>query len=263
MADGHVRYALIMWETLRILRDASAPMQSREVAAAVGERIQPTPWERELQRSGSSRWETALQFHSGDAATIGWMTKRGGWSITEAGLEAIDAYPAPEELYSELNRRYREIDQRRKQAYQNLSEFQQFIAATIQLVEAGTWTSHDDLAELADSTATEVAHFLASAQVKLPHAYRVLNADGTVPDEGMLNWLFRGVDLHQLLADEGIEFAGGRAEQRQRLTADALKELLADRRSDEEQETPAPAKRAWMVRGSSVDGHNLVSDVAP
>ena len=259
MADGQVRNALIVREILRTLRDASAPMQSRQVAAAVGERIQPTPHERELLQSGSSRWETGLQFHSGDAATIGWMTKRGGWAITEAGLEALDTYPTPEELYSELNRRYREIDQRRKQAYQNLSEFQQFIAATIQLVEAGTWTSHNDLAELADSTATEVADFLASAQVKLPNAYRVLNADGSIPDEGMLNWLFRGGDLHRLLADEGIEFAGGRAAQRQRLTADALKELLTDRKS-EESETPTSAKRAWMVRGSNVDGYNLVPE---
>ena len=202
-----------------------------------------------MQRSGSSRWETALQFHSGDAATVGWITKRGGWAITEAGLEALDTYPTAGELYSELNRRYREIDQRRKQAYQNLSEFQQFIAATIQLVEAGTWTSHDDLAELADSTATEVAHFLASAQVKLPHAYRVLNADGSIPDEGMLNWLFRGGDLHRLLADEGIEFAGGRAAQHQRLTADALKELLADRTSEERRRTRQHrrSERGWCV----------------
>jgi 5-methylcytosine-specific restriction protein B len=261
VADGQVRYALIVWEILRTLRDAATPLLSRQVVAAVGERIQPTPWERQLQRSGSSRWETALQFHSGDAATIGWMTKRGGWAITEAGLEALDTYPTPEELYSELNRRYREIDQRRKQAYQNLSEFQQFIAATIQLVEAGTWTSHDDLAELADSTATEVAHFLASAQVKLPHAYRVLNADGSIPDEGMLNWLFRGGDLRRLLADEGVAFdTEGRAAQRQRLTGDALKELLTDRASEAEPDTPASAKRAWMVRGSSVDGFNLVPE---
>ena len=36
---------------------------------------------------------------------------------------------------------------------------------------------------------TEVAHFLASGKVKLPNAYRVLNADGSIPDEGMLNCL--------------------------------------------------------------------------
>jgi 5-methylcytosine-specific restriction enzyme B len=259
LADGQVRYALLVWEALHILRDASTPMPSRQITAAVGERIQPTPHESEFHRSGNSRWETALHFHSGDAATVGWMTKRGGWAITEAGIEALDTYPTPDELYAELKRRYREIDQRRKQAYQNLSEFQQFIAATIQLVEAGSWTSHDDLAELADSTAIEVAHFLASAQVKLSNAYRVLNADGSIPDEGMLNWLFRGGDLHRLLADEGIEFAGGRAAQRQRLTADALKELLADR-SSEEPDASITARRAWMVRGSNVDGFNLVPD---
>ena len=108
---------------------------------------------------------------------------------------------------------------------------------------------------------TEVAHFLASGKVKLPNAYRVLNADGSIPDEGMLNWLYRGADLRRRLADEGVEFdAGGRAAQGQRLTADALKELLAARAGEEEPETPTSAKRAWMVRGSNVDGYNLVPD---
>ena len=63
------------------------------------------------------------------------------------------------------------------------------------------------------------------------------------------------------LAAEGVEFdAEGRAAQNQRLTADSLKELLADRASTEEPETPAAVKRAWMVRGSNVDGYNLVPD---
>ena len=187
MADGQVRYALIVWEALHILRDAPAPMQSRQVTAAVGERIQPTPYEDERHRSGGNRWETALHFHSGDAATVGWMTKRGGWAITEAGIEALDAYPTPDELFAELNRRYREIDQRRKQAQQNLGDVQQFIATTLRLVEAGTWTAHEDLADLAGTTAAEVAHFLASGQAAPPNAYRVLNADGSIPDDGMLH----------------------------------------------------------------------------
>ena len=57
------------------------------------------------------------------------MSKIDGWSITEAGIEALDTYPTPEELCAELNRLYREVDQRRKQAQQNLSEVQQFIAS--------------------------------------------------------------------------------------------------------------------------------------
>ena len=47
-------------------------------------------------------------------------------------------YPdASMSLLAELNRLYREIDQRRKQAQQNLSDVQQFIATTLRLVEAG------------------------------------------------------------------------------------------------------------------------------
>ena len=49
----------------------------------------------------------------------------------------------------------------------------------------------------------------------------MLNADGSIPDEGMLNCAYRGADLRRRLASEGIEFdADGRAAQDQRLTAD-------------------------------------------
>ena len=76
-------------------------------------------------------------FHTGDAATIGWASKIGGWSITDAGIEALETYPDADELWAELNRRYREVDQRRKQALQTLSDVQQFIATTLQHVDAG------------------------------------------------------------------------------------------------------------------------------
>ena len=92
------------------------------------------------------------------------MTKRGGWAITEAGIEALHDYPGPDELFSELNRRYQEIDQRRKQAQQNLSGFQQFIADTLWLVEPGTWTAHEDLAELAGTSPAEIGHFSLAAR---------------------------------------------------------------------------------------------------
>jgi 5-methylcytosine-specific restriction protein B len=236
-------------------------MQSRQVATAVGERIEPTPYESELNRSGGTRWETALQFHSGDAATIGWMTKRGGWAITEAGIEALDTYQTPDELFAELNRRYREIDQRRKQAQQDLSDVQQFIAGTLRLVEPGTWTAHEDLAELAGTSPADIAHFLASGKVRLTNSHRVLNADGSIPAEGMVHASDRLGDLPRRLADEGLEFnADGQANQRQRLTADSLKELLAERTETDEPDGPVAVKRAWMVRGSNVDGFNLVPD---
>jgi 5-methylcytosine-specific restriction protein B len=259
VADGRVRYAQILWETLHVLRAASAPIPSREVVERVKGRLRPTPYESQENKSGHSRWETAMRFKSGDAATVGWMTKRGDWAITEAGIEAMDSHPAPVVLYRELHARYREIDQRRKQAQQDLSEVHQFIADTLRLVDAGTWTAQEDLANLAGSTATEVAHFLASGRVQLANAYRVLNSDGSIPPEGMVHASYRLIDLRQRLEDEGIEFdADGHAAHAQRLTSDDLKELLDARIAEDE--VPAQVKRAWMVRGTSVDGFNLVPE---
>lgn len=148
---------------------------------------------------------------------------------------------------------------------QSLSDVHEFIASTIHLIEPGSWTAHDDLAELADTTPEEVADFLASGKVRMPTSYRVLQADGSIPAEGMLNASFRGTDLHRRLAGEGINFdRGGHASQDQRLTDTALRALRSERAEEEEEEdkTPAPAraKRAWMVRGTNVDGYNLVPD---
>ena len=132
---------------------------------------------------------------------------------------------------------------------------QQFIAQALRAVEAGQWTAHQDLAELAGTIAAEVAHFLASWKVQIPNAYRVLNADGSIPEEGMLNATYRGVDLRERLAKEGLAFDElGHAVKEQRLSAGALKELLdALREADSGAKSAPTAKRAWMVRGANVD----------
>lgn len=243
---------------MEVLRDAGMKIPPEQAFNELRRRVALTPRELSLNDSGEPRYETAVKFRVGDAATLRWASKIGGWSITDAGIDALETYHDADELYAELRRRYREIDQRRKQAIQNLSDVHQFIATTLQMVEPGSWTAHDDLAELADTSADEVADFLASGTVRIADSYRVLNADGTIPAEGMLNSAYRGVDLQHRLADEGIEFDSlGRASQSQRLRADALKELL-EARADEE--PSATARRAWMVRGSNVDGVNLVDD---
>jgi 5-methylcytosine-specific restriction enzyme B len=261
VAEERVRRAVLLQAAMEILRDAGAKIPQGQVLEELRRRVQLTPQELSVDNSGLPRYDRAVGFHTGDAATVGWMSKIGGWSITEAGVEALETYPTADELFAELMRRYREIDQRRKQAQQNLSDVQQFIATTLRMVEPGSWTAHDDLAELAGTSSSEVADFLASGRIKLANAYRVLNADGSIPAEGMLNSAYRGVDLRRRLTDEGVEFnANEQARQDQRLTASALKELLSARAMEADEETPLPASRAWMIRGSSVDGYNLVPD---
>src|SRR6266568_5436577 len=215
MAEEHVRRDLLVKTVLEILRDAGAKVPPSQVLDELRRRIELTPYELSADNSGLQRYNRAAGFQTLEAATIGWMSKIGGWSITDAGTEALETYPDAWGLWVELQRLYRGVDQRRRQALQNLSEVHQFIATTLLLVDPGSWTAHDDLAELADTTADKVADFLANASVRLPNSYRVLNADGSIPAEGMLNSAYRGgVDLRRRLTDEGIEFdASGRANQ--------------------------------------------------
>ena len=162
MAEDRVRRGLLLKTALEILRDAGTKVPQGQVLEEVRRQVALTPHELSLDKSGLPRYDRAVGFHIGDAATVGWASKIGGWSITDAGIEALETYPDADELFAELRRLYREIDQRRKQAQQSLSGVQQFITTTLRLVEPGSWTAHDDLAELAETTANEVADFLAS-----------------------------------------------------------------------------------------------------
>jgi 5-methylcytosine-specific restriction protein B len=243
---------------MEILRDTGGKLPQAEVFDELHRRIQLNARELSVDNSGRPRYERAVGFHTGDAATVGWMSKIGGWSIKEAGVKALDAYPTADGLWEELIRLRTENDHQRKAAQENLNEIQQFIATALRLVEPGTWTAQDDLGALAGTSGTEVAHFLASGRA-LPNAYRVLNADGSIPPEGMLNFAYRGVDLRRRLEGEGLEFLEGHASQEQRLIAATLQELLDAQVQDEPVDT-SPARRAWMVRGSNVEGYNLVED---
>ncbi len=55
-------------------------------------------------------WLVHLHWYTVDSTKAGWLLKdgRGGWSITEAGRQALARYPDPESFYGEANRLYRE-----------------------------------------------------------------------------------------------------------------------------------------------------------
>jgi 5-methylcytosine-specific restriction protein B len=254
MVDDRVRRDLLLRAALEALRDSGTKLSRPQVMEEVRRRLDLTPYELEPNARGLPRYHTHLGFLVAGAATVGWASKLGGWSITDAGIEALDDFPDASQLNAELDRRYHEVVQRRERAIKSLSGIHQFVARTLELVEPGSWTAHDDIAELADTTPNEVADFLANGQVKLPTSYRVLQVDGNIPEQGQLHINYRGADLHRRLAGEGMDFdASGRASQKQRLTAEDLKNLIDDR-GDPGGTTTSPSKRAWLVRGTSADG---------
>lgn len=248
MAD-RIRSALLLRTCLEVLRDFGGPTARQEVLTRIAARVTFNSEELDVNKSGETTWVTALGFLAGDAGTVGWMVKQDNrWWITDEGIAALDMYRSDEELYAEVTRRYSEITRKRKAASRTYADRLSTITQALGAVPAGSWTGYDDLAALVNAEPEEIAHFLADTPVS--NSYRVLTADGQVPPLMYQHFNYRGADLRQQLSKEGVEFDGVHASAGQRVTADALAEHIATL------ERSAP--RAWLVRGSNVDGVDLV-----
>ncbi len=248
-----IRRPLLFSALLRVLAEAPEPRQARDVVARVFDRIPPTAHELSATSTGAGRADNFLRWASGWANAVGWLTKSAdGWQITDAGRAAIVGYPNDDERYADLTRQYRAVRKSRTpsatpdEPNAKLAK----LRAALDLVEPGLWTSYGDLATLTGLANQSVGTFMA--QTPHPAAYRVLQADGSVADGFRWTDPSRTDDPAELLRAEGVEFDDrGRANQAQRLTAYDLAELLAETGD-------TATTRAWLVRGSNVNGKNLV-----
>jgi hypothetical protein len=116
MNQAIMRNALLFRTAMEVLRDPSGPFRRAR-------RCSRSRRDCRLLRIGGNRMTTdwragTLGFVSlpGMPPLFGWMTKRGGWTISPTGVATLDEYASADGLYVELYRRYREVDQRRKQS---------------------------------------------------------------------------------------------------------------------------------------------------
>jgi 5-methylcytosine-specific restriction protein B len=249
-----VRYPLLLRTAMEVLRDHGGVMPGREVLAEVGRRVEPNPAERKVQSSGSEAWDVAVRYDTGDAASAGWLVKSpDGWHLTDDGRTALDEFTTPDSLRTECQHRYRALVKQRQAAQAQFAASRSMITSLVDGVPEGSWTSYEDIALALSANREAVAHLLAAEPFTA--AYRVLNADGTVPEPMFQHVNYRGTDLQRRLSGEGIEFdEAGRAAQSQRVTS----KLLRQRLDDLTEEAGAERARAWLVRGSAVSGHDVV-----
>lgn len=254
MAEG-VRYGLLVRTCLEVLRDNGGRMHGKAALDEVAQRLHLTEVELRPHKSGVPAWVVATRFHTGDAATAGWVIKRDAlWWITSAGQTALETYPEPETFYAEIGRQCRQVFRSRKQARKRYESKLETIASVLEVIPAGSWTSYEDLTDLVGGSPDEMAHLLAETFIDGSH--RVLQTDGTAPSAMHQHFRYRGGDLRARLAEEGVEFDGGRANPEQRITAEFLGERLDQTASGE---SPA-TRRAWLVRGANVDGIDVVPE---
>jgi 5-methylcytosine-specific restriction protein B len=194
---------------------------------------------------------TYLGYHTGAAASVGYMVKMDAhWSITEAGLAALELHPSADVLLLHTWRRYRDIVAGRQRSHQRYESKVATIAEALDRVPRGAWTAFEDLAALASATVDEVADLLVSGDA-LPTSHRVLTVEGEVPIPAMVHPSHRGVDLRARLTAEGVEFYGVRANPDQHVPAEILR--------DAQTRPNTAGRRAWLVRPSTVDGRDPVS----
>ena len=240
-ATQKARTDLLVREALRMLEEAGAPLPRAEVLARVEPRLTFTPYELETPgASHEARWKINLSWASTDMKAIGWIEKSGaGWSITDAGRRALDAYADdPTGMAARASQAYQ---LQHHAARGSAGGYAPILDAALELLEPGQWTSYSDLAAVASTNAQTVGSYMGSTDTE--GAHRVLQKGGTVSPGFTWND-GRTDDVRDVLVAEGLRFdADGRADESQRVRAGDLREAL-----EEAGILPRSARRAWFVR---------------
>jgi 5-methylcytosine-specific restriction protein B len=250
-SDG-VRRNLLTRTMLDVVGAATGPLPNRRVMQRVREELELNDVELSVNNSGQERFNTFIGFASGWATKIGWIDKhRDGWTLTPLGRTEASSL-SDDDLYRELSKRYRVALQAEKDAASVQTDPRYaLLVDALSLVEAGQWTTYTDLGELTGLQATKVGEFLS----KTFHAsgHRVIQVSGKAYDN--FAFLDEGVTPRDALEEEGVEFdVAGVADEQRKVTVEDLRAQL-----DEMGRMPKVPKRAWLVRGSSVNGKDLVS----
>ncbi len=251
-----VRRWLLYRTLLEVLAEHGRPLRRLEAYARVAERLgdQFTDYERATFRDtdDTPRWRHNLGWGTTDMVAAGWMTKtREGWAITEAGREALASRPDGTGLDVESARAYRDRLKARKADSGSEAGYAQILEAALELLEPGQWTTYGELAVVAGTNAQTVGNFMNKTTAD--GAHRVLGKDGR-PASGFAWSDGRADNVRDVLEAEGLQFdESGAASEGQHVRTEDFRAFLEERGV-----LVALPRRAWLVRGSSVDGHDLV-----
>lgn len=253
-AEQPVRRPLLLRRLFDELLQANGPVQSAEALQRVAQLEPLTAHEASTTASGESRANNFLRFASSWARAIGWLTKSAdGWELTAAGRDSLATLSTDDNLYSLLTKKYRQVQRARRDTSLDSAENEKVatLNRALDLIEPGQWTAYADLAELTGLANQNVGTF--AKDTDHPNAHRVLHSDGQVSASFEWRDPERADSARDVLQSEGLEFDHrGRASQVQRLTSHDLRDMLSELSGEER------TVRAWMVRGGSVNGKNLV-----
>ncbi|WP_052745460.1 McrB family protein [Allosalinactinospora lopnorensis] len=191
---------------------------------------------------------TFLQWRSSGMVNVGWLRKDGNgtWCVTGAGRASLHSHPDPDSWSSELHRLYQTW-------YGKRSRFE-LAESLLSALPEGTWVQADELASQVEVPAELLAQRLYAIRPEGWH--RLLNENGAPPESAHPTSDERAL-ADSLLETDGVTGPNGRAVPHRRLTKADLAQHLTDTTAEAGTEDTTK-RRAWLVRGSSVQGTNLV-----
>lgn len=257
MADSagatKIRYGMIQWFILDTLAKADLPLRINDVRAVLNGAVQFSPHEAEIGgKKNQPRWVTIAGFQFAPMQAANLIVKSPeGFAITSHGRELLARYPDPyadeaDEIAAVIALAYQE--KRRLEGYADTRYA--VVGATLDMMDYEQWVAVSDLAELSGLSTSSVLTYLTDTSPD--QRAQVLDAQGRElaharPD---LEWAF---GQRAALESRGLDFdSSGAADPRSRLYAEEVRPAL-----EEAGVISAPARRAWLVRGSSVDGQDL------
>lgn len=176
-----------------------------------------------------------------NAKHAGWIFNHDHvWGLSPVGRAALAAYPLPDDFFRQARFGYEEW-RRQRSAYDLVRDMLAGVAE-------GSWVAAPDLAQQAGLDPTALLRWLQGPR---PDGwYRVLDADGGLPEVLALDDTERQTWEHLLNVDDGVTFLFGRADSTRRIPAPDLRIFV-----DSAEEI---GRRAWLVRGANVQGENLL-----
>lgn len=239
--------ALALFTGTQILAEHPDGLRGREVWPLIVREIPDIEEQWARASSGNTDLRRNFDFYTINLVKSGWLRKSGGrWWLTSVGRVALREYPSAQTFFD-----------RSAELYSDWKQHQARFDTAVQLIEAlpsGNWVGASELAEAAGLPRTRLIEWSQG----LPREwFKVLHDDGSLPaeahpDEGGMRgrWL-------KALGEDGIQVLGGRAEASARIPGAELRELVSEAFDGEAE----AARRAWLIRGSNVQGQNLVRDL--
>lgn len=231
----------------QVLAEHPEGMRGRDVWTVIVQRLPDLETEWSTATRGKTSAYKNFDLYSINLVKAGWVRKSDKrWFLTPVGRVALHEFADPVSFYGRLAELYSDWDR-------NRAGFEK-VTRLIEAVPDGIWVSANELAPLAGLEPRRLVEWLQGTR---PESwYRVLDADGGLPDELSLTDEERAEWL-QSLDDETVVTVLGRADPGARIPATDLAPLVGSDTVFVLDDSPA-GRHAWLVRGSSVQGVNLV-----